>query len=96
MPSGTDGATSARSRPSASDERRAAVGVVVGEVDGRLRLAAQAQHPARGAAHEHRRLAAARQLAQQRLGPEVLVDVDRGTCVNRFSEPVHVERAFTQ
>ena len=29
-----------------ADERRAALGVVVGEVDGRLGLAAQAQHPA--------------------------------------------------
>jgi hypothetical protein len=60
------------------DERRAALGIVVGELDGRLGLTAQAQHPARGAAYEPRRLAAAGQLAQQRLGPQVLVDVDRG------------------
>ena len=39
-------------------ERRAPLGVVVGEVERRLRLAAQAQRPAVGAAHEPRRLAA--------------------------------------
>ena len=57
-------------------ERRALVGVMVGEIDRRLRLAVQAQRPAAGAAHEHRRVAALRQRAQQGLGPEVLVDVD--------------------
>ena len=61
-----------------ADERRAALRVVVGEVDGRLRLAAQVQNPAGGAAFEPRRVPAAGQLIQQRLGPQVLVDVGRG------------------
>ncbi len=78
MPSGIEGATSARASPSAPHERRAPVGVVVGEVDRRLRLAEQAQRPAAGAADQHRRVAAPAQRAQQRLGPEVLVDVDGG------------------
>ncbi len=59
-------------------ERRAPAGIVIGEVHARLRLAVQAQAPPRAAAHEHRRLAALRERGQQRLGPEVLVDVDRG------------------
>jgi hypothetical protein len=44
-------------------------------------------------AHEARRLVARRQLPEQRLGPEVLVDVDsferqRTDPVKRFSEPL--------
>jgi len=42
-----------------------------------LELARQAQRPALGSAHEHRGLAALPQSAQERLGPEVLVDVGR-------------------
>ena len=56
----------------------------------RLGLAARRSTQPVAAAHEHRRLAAARQLTQQRLGPQVLVDVGRGRhMVNRFSEPLH-------
>ena len=58
-------------------ERRALVRVVVGEVDRRLRLAEQAQASSR---RRRARASAARWRAaervQQRLGPEVLVDVD--------------------
>ena len=57
-------------------ERRAAVGIVVGEVERRLRLAGDAQRPAVAMAHEAGRIAARRQFPQQRLGPEMLVDVD--------------------
>ena len=74
-----DGGGHQRSFEAVGDhERRAAFGVVVGEVERRLGLAAQAQHPARGAAFEPRRLATARQLTQQRLGPQMLVDVGGG------------------
>jgi hypothetical protein len=62
-----------------ADEGRAGVGVVVGEVDGALGLAAQRQRPGRAAAHEHRRLAPQRQRTQQRLWPQMLVDVDLRT-----------------
>ena len=57
-------------------QRRAAVGIVVGEVHGRLGLADQAQRPPCGGAQHHGRLAALGERAQQRLGPEMLVDVD--------------------
>jgi hypothetical protein len=64
-------------------ERRALRGVVVGQVDGRLRLTGQAQRPAVAAAHQHRRLAPLAQRAQERLGPEMLVDVGGGAQVRR-------------
>ena len=73
-------------------ERRTAVGVVILEIDERLGLAGQAERPATAAAQQHRRLAAPLQRAQQRLGPEMLVDVDRSAHVPdvmRFTEPLH-------
>ena len=70
-------------------ERRAPVGIVVREVERRLGLAVDPQRPAVAPAHEARRLAPSRQLPEQRLGPEVLVDVDsRGRERSCSCEPV--------
>ena len=77
MPSGVDGATTHAREAVRVRERRARDRVVPGEVDAPLGLAGQAQRPALGSAHEHRGLAALPQSAQERLGPEVLVDVGR-------------------
>jgi hypothetical protein len=49
---------------------------VVGEVEQRLRLAGEAQRPAVAPADQARRPGALRQCPQQRLGPEMLVDVE--------------------
>jgi hypothetical protein len=49
---------------------------VGGEVERRLGLAGRVQRPAGAAAQQPRRLAPPRQLAQQRLRPEMLVYVD--------------------
>jgi hypothetical protein len=63
---------------------------VVGEVDGRVGLAGRADAPAVRRPDELRRPAARGKCRHERLGPEVLVDVDRGRHgeVMRFSEPV--------
>jgi len=67
-------------------QRRAQGGVVVEEVDGPLGLARQSQRPARAAPDDPRRLAAQRQRPQQRLGPEMLMDVNGlAHGVNRFT-----------
>ena len=79
MPSGVDGHHERAVQAVGADERRAGVGVVIGEVDRPLGLADQPQRPARAATHEHRRLATQRQRTQQWLGPQMLVDVDLRT-----------------
>jgi hypothetical protein len=57
---------------------RAGRGVLRAEVERRLRLAGQPQHPTGAAAVQGGRLGAAREGRDERLGPEVLVDVDAG------------------
>ena len=83
-------ARSARAEPVRLRERSAAIGIVVGEVDRCLRLALRAAASSPGTVHQHRRLAALRQSAQQRLGPQVLVDVGRWDgCVKVLGDAVH-------
>ena len=67
------------STPSRSACSARATGVVVGEDDLARRLAGQLQLPAVAAAAQARGLAAPRQRGEQRLGPEVLVEVEPGT-----------------
>ena len=92
----TDGATSTRSRPSASRERRAAVGIVVGEVDAaHSGSPRQAQRPAaggRGRASAARDAATARAAAARARGAggcRSACATGQNAEVKRFSEPLH-------
>jgi hypothetical protein len=82
MPSALVGAV----EPVRPDLVGALVGVVVGEIDGRCRLSRHLHHPTVAPSAQARRFAPPSQLGNQRLGPEVLVDVDLHALVKGFSE----------
>ena len=84
MPSGVEGATITRSRPSGARPLGPQAGVVGGEVERRRRLAGQLERPAAVVATEPRRRAPPLEQTHERVGPEVLMQVGRGHAPGRI------------
>ena len=62
--------------PVGADQLGPQIGIVVRQLDGRVRLAGHLDQPAVPVPAQSRGLAPARKLGEQRLGPQVLVNVD--------------------
>jgi hypothetical protein len=62
--------------PVGPDQLGPQIGIVIRQLDGRVRLAGHLDQPAVTVAADSRGLAPPRKLCEQRLGPEVLMNVD--------------------